>query len=60
MPSRLLRDTRLVMIWTGPNKVMDLIIHHEYCEELLAEEVDERDIASEAPQAQQVDEKVYE
>ncbi|MEA3341646.1 MAG: acyl-CoA dehydrogenase family protein, partial [Chloroflexota bacterium] len=27
---RLLRDTRLIMIWTGTNEVMDLIIQHEY------------------------------
>lgn len=27
---RLLRDIRLMMIWTGTNEIMDLIIQHEY------------------------------
>ncbi|HCJ10795.1 MAG TPA: hypothetical protein DHW14_06490, partial [Clostridiales bacterium] len=30
---RLLRDTRLIMIWTGTNEVMDLIIQHEWFKE---------------------------
>jgi len=31
---RMLRDIRLIMIWTGTNEVMDLIIQHEYYKEL--------------------------
>lgn len=27
---RLLRDARLIVIWTGTNEVMDLVIQHEY------------------------------
>lgn len=34
---RLLRDTRLIMIWTGTNEVMDLIIQHEWFKEKEAE-----------------------
>jgi hypothetical protein len=30
---RLLRDTRLIMIWTGTNEIMDLIIQHEWFKE---------------------------
>jgi len=30
---RLLRDTRLIMIWTGTNEVMNLIIQHEWFKE---------------------------
>lgn len=31
---RLLRDIRLIMIWTGTNEIMDLIIQHEYYKEI--------------------------
>ncbi len=31
---RLLRDTRLLMIWTGTNEIMNLLIQHEYYNEL--------------------------
>ena len=34
---RLLRDTRLIMIWTGTNEIMDLIIQHEWFLEKEAE-----------------------
>jgi acyl-CoA dehydrogenase len=34
---RLLRDTRLIMIWTGTNEIMDLIIQHEWFKEKEAE-----------------------
>ncbi len=57
---RLLRDTRLIMIWTGTNEVMDLIIQHEYYKELLAGRPDVRDVEPDAPQAERVEEKVYE
>jgi len=56
---RLLRDTRLIMIWTGTNEVMDLIIQHEYYKQLLADEARNRDLEGDAPEAGQVDEKVY-
>jgi alkylation response protein AidB-like acyl-CoA dehydrogenase len=56
---RLLRDTRLIMIWTGTNEVMDLIIQHEYYKELLADGADTRDVEADAPQADQPGEKVY-
>jgi acyl-CoA dehydrogenase len=57
---RLLRDTRLIMIWTGTNEVMDLIIQHEYYKELLPGRPDVRDVEPDAPEAEQVDEKIYE
>jgi acyl-CoA dehydrogenase len=57
---RLLRDTRLIMIWTGTNEVMDLIIQHEYYKEVLAERAAVRDLESDAPEADQSEEKVYE
>ncbi len=57
---RLLRDTRLIMIWTGTNEVMDLIIQHEYYKELLPGRPGVRDVEPDAPEAEQVGEKIYE
>lgn len=57
---RLLRDTRLIMIWTGTNEVMDLIIQHEYYKQVLGEAATTRDVESDAPHAGQIEEKVYE
>jgi alkylation response protein AidB-like acyl-CoA dehydrogenase len=57
---RMLRDTRLIMIWTGTNEVMDLIIQHEYYKELLGSPEVTRDAEQDAPEAEQAEEKVYE
>ncbi|MFN2292306.1 MAG: acyl-CoA dehydrogenase family protein [Anaerolineae bacterium] len=57
---RLLRDTRLIMIWTGTNEVMNLIIQHEYYKELLGEQAAARDVEQDAEEAARTEEKVYE
>jgi acyl-CoA dehydrogenase len=57
---RLLRDTRLIMIWTGTNEVMNLIIQHEYYQELLGSRAGVRDVEADAPEASRMEEKVYE
>jgi acyl-CoA dehydrogenase len=57
---RLLRDTRLIMIWTGTNEVMSLIVEHEYYRELLSGHIAGRDIEEDAPEADRAEEKVYE
>ncbi|MGD8737464.1 MAG: acyl-CoA dehydrogenase family protein [Anaerolineae bacterium] len=57
---RLLRDTRLIMIWTGTNEIMSLIIEHEYYRELLAGRAGSRDVEADAPEADLTGEKVYE
>jgi len=57
---RLLRDTRLIMIWTGTNEVMNLIIQHEYYRELAGRKEPVRDVEADAPEAECADEKVYE
>jgi acyl-CoA dehydrogenase len=57
---RLLRDTRLIMIWTGTNEIMDLIIQHEYYRELLDSRARVRDVEGDAAEADQAEEKVYE
>lgn len=57
---RLLRDTRLIMIWTGTNEVMDLIIQHEYYKELSKNLQHHRFAEDDARNAHLSDEKVYE
>jgi len=57
---RLLRDSRLIMIWTGTNEIMDLVIQHEYYKDLLSYGPAGRDVEMDAPQADQAEEKVYE
>ena len=57
---RLLRDTRLIMIWTGTNEIMNLIIQHEYYRELLEGKSTARDVEADAPEAHREEEKVYE
>jgi len=56
---RLLRDSRLLMIWTGSNQIMNLLIQHEYYRELgVSRPV--RDVEADAPDADKEEEKVYE
>ena len=57
---RMLRDTRLAMIWTGTNEIMNLIIQHEYYRELLSRGNEIRDIEADAAEAEELEEKVYE
>jgi len=57
---RLLRDVRLITIWTGTNEIMKLIIQHEYYKELLGQPPATRDLEADAPAADQDEEKVYE
>ncbi|MBE0481161.1 MAG: acyl-CoA/acyl-ACP dehydrogenase [Dehalococcoidia bacterium] len=57
---RMLRDTRLAMIWTGINEIMDLIIQHEYYRELLGRTEEGRDVEADAAEAGEEEEKVYE
>jgi hypothetical protein len=57
---RLLRDTRLIMIWTGTNEIMDLIIQSEYYREFLGAQGATRDVEADAAEAEREEEKVYE
>lgn len=57
---RLLRDARLMIIWTGTNEIMNLVIQHEYYRELLASAPAARDVEADAPNAEAEGEKVYE
>ena len=56
---RLLRDVRLITIWTGTNEIMDSVIQHEYYKELGAQPVG-RDVEADAPDADVEGEKIYE
>ncbi len=57
---RLLRDARLMMIWTGTNEIMNLVIQHEYYKELLGAPSPARDVEMDAVNAEAEGEKVYE
>ncbi len=57
---RLLRDARLIMIWTGTNEIMNLIIQHEFYKEVLKDEKPVRNFEDDAPESDKIDEKVYE
>lgn len=56
---RLLRDARLMMIWTGTNEIMNLVIQHEYYKELLATKSSAREVELDAVNAEAEGEKVY-
>jgi alkylation response protein AidB-like acyl-CoA dehydrogenase len=57
---RLLRDARLMTIWTGTNEIMNLVIQHEYYRELLSKPASARDVEIDALNAEVEGEKVYE
>jgi len=56
---RALRDTRLTMIWTGTNEIMNLLIQHEYFKELLEHGPAGRDIEPDASNPDGESEKDY-
>jgi hypothetical protein len=56
---RLLRDCRLITIWTGTNEIMSLLIQHEFYREFLAAPPPGRDVEADAAGAELPDEKVY-
>lgn len=57
---KMLRDVRLIMIWTGTNEIMDLIIQHEFYKEFAEQKNPARNIEIDALEADQEEEKVYE
>ncbi len=56
---RLLRDVRLITIWTGTNEIMNLVIQHEFYREFLAQPSQGRDVEADAAGAEFSGEKVY-
>jgi acyl-CoA dehydrogenase len=57
---RALRDCRLIMIWTGTNEIMNLIIQHELYKEMSDGKAAGRDTEFDAPEAYNEEEKIYE
>jgi acyl-CoA dehydrogenase len=62
---KLLRDARLIMIWTGTNEIMNLVIQHEYYKQLLTQdgefvEKNLRNVEADAVDSDKVEEKIYE
>ena len=56
---RILRDVRLMMIWTGTNEIMNLVIQHEYYREMARRSPSGRDSEGDATGAGLEAEKVY-
>jgi alkylation response protein AidB-like acyl-CoA dehydrogenase len=57
---RLLRDIRLITIWTGTNEIMDLVIQHEFYREFLKSPLPGRDLEADAVNAEAPEEKIFE
>lgn len=57
---RLLRDTRLIIIWTGTNEIMKLIIQHEFYKELEEIKQREKNLEKDAANGELEEEKVFE
>jgi len=56
---KMLRDARIMSIWTGTSEIMNLIIQHEYYREVLEKPSDARNVEADAAEAD-AEEKVYE
>jgi alkylation response protein AidB-like acyl-CoA dehydrogenase len=56
---KMVRDTRLIQIWTGTNDIMSLLIQHEYFKEVLSHATSARRIEDDAEEASQDDEMVF-
>jgi alkylation response protein AidB-like acyl-CoA dehydrogenase len=56
---RLLRDLRLMMIWTGTNEIMNLLIQHEWYAERAANPTAGRDVEVDAVGFENEEEKHY-
>jgi alkylation response protein AidB-like acyl-CoA dehydrogenase len=57
---KMLRDARLLIIWTGTSEIMDLIIQHEYYRETLKPAEQVRNVEEDAQEAGAEEEKIYE
>ena len=56
---KMLRDIRLITIWTGTNEIMDLVIQHEFFKDFLSKKLMSRDTEEDALNADLTEEKVY-
>jgi acyl-CoA dehydrogenase len=56
---KMVRDQRLCQIWTGTNEIMNLLIQHEYYDEVLDGRADQRDVELDAASYDAKAEKCY-
>jgi alkylation response protein AidB-like acyl-CoA dehydrogenase len=56
---RMVRDLRLSQIWTGTNEIMNLLIQHEYYQEILTDTQNRRDVELDAGEENAAAEKVF-
>ena len=56
---KMLRDVRLITIWTGTNEIMDLVIQHEFFKDFLSQKLESRDTEDDALNADLTEEKMY-
>ncbi|VAW28443.1 Acyl-CoA dehydrogenase [hydrothermal vent metagenome] len=56
---KMLRDVRLITIWTGTNEIMDLVIQHEFYKDFLTQKMKSRDTEADAEGADLPGEKIY-
>ncbi|MEJ2012174.1 MAG: acyl-CoA/acyl-ACP dehydrogenase [Anaerolineales bacterium] len=56
---RMLRDYRLSQIWTGTNEIMNLLIQHEYYDEVLEDKGRGRDVERDAVSSEAEAEKIF-
>lgn len=56
---RALRDSRLCQIWTGTNQIMDMMIQHDYYDEVLKQSGRYRQSEMDAGNAAAEEEKIY-
>ncbi|MCX7817168.1 MAG: acyl-CoA/acyl-ACP dehydrogenase [Syntrophales bacterium] len=57
---KMVRDARLIQIWTGTNEIMNLLIQHEFYREMLTDPNPGRNIEIDAHEGHMKDEIVYE
>ena len=56
---KIVRDIRLCQIWTGTNEIMNLLIQHEYYQEVLKGAAEVRNVELDATNYKDDDEKCY-
>jgi alkylation response protein AidB-like acyl-CoA dehydrogenase len=56
---RIVRDARLSQIWTGTSEIMNLLIQHEWFQEVLREDLGARDVEQDAMNSRAEAEKCF-
>jgi len=56
---KIVRDSRLAQIWTGTTEIMNLLIQHEWYQEVLSGDADSRDVEKDAVNSGAAEEKCF-